>query len=112
MNEADRLDPNYEVNFYGTHFLPLSAIKLIYDPLSLLYCPTCVGKIWLCECMFIADWEYRKRILDAKFVGDTLSHIDVGLIFFLEISLYTERHCVVLGSSFDRTIGIVISTCG
>jgi hypothetical protein len=49
MNEADRMDPNYEVNFYGTHFAPLSAIKLIYDPLSLLYCPTCVGKEIFCH---------------------------------------------------------------
>ena len=49
MNEADRMDPNYEVNFYGTHFVSLSAIKLIYDPLSLLYCPTCVGKKTFCH---------------------------------------------------------------
>lgn len=38
MNEADRFDPNYAVNFYGTHFVPLSAIKLLYDPLSTFYC--------------------------------------------------------------------------
>ena len=43
MNEADRLDPNYKVNFYGTHYSKLSSIKKDRDPSGIFYCPTCVG---------------------------------------------------------------------
>ena len=43
MNEADRLDPDFEDDFYGQHFQSLSAIKARRDPTSVFYCPTCVG---------------------------------------------------------------------
>ena len=43
MNEADRLDPNWKVNFYGTHYSKLLAIKTTCDPCGVFYCPTCVG---------------------------------------------------------------------
>ena len=43
MNEADRLDPNYKVNFYGTHYPILYATKELRDPSGIFYCPTCVG---------------------------------------------------------------------
>lgn len=43
MNEADRMDPNYELNFYGAHYPILSTIKAVRDPLGVFYCPTCVG---------------------------------------------------------------------
>jgi len=43
MNEADRLDPDWEVNFYGAHYQRLLGIKDKYDPGGLFYCPTCVG---------------------------------------------------------------------
>jgi hypothetical protein len=43
MNEADRSDPDYANSFYGSHYLPLLAIKTLRDPTSVFYCPTCVG---------------------------------------------------------------------
>jgi FAD/FMN-containing dehydrogenase len=43
MNEADRLDPNWQVNFYGKHYERLLEIKQRRDPSGLFYCPTCVG---------------------------------------------------------------------
>lgn len=43
MNEADRLDPEFEVDFYGKSYDRLAAIKEEVDPVSLFYCPTCVG---------------------------------------------------------------------
>ena len=43
MNEADRLDPDWEVDFYGSHFGRLGDIKKAYDPEDVFYCPTCVG---------------------------------------------------------------------
>lgn len=43
MNEGDRLDPLFLQDFYGTHLAKLQAVKRKYDPLSLFYCPTCVG---------------------------------------------------------------------
>jgi hypothetical protein len=47
MNEADRFDPNYEVDFYGTHYSKLYAIKTARDPKGIFYCPTCVGSdLW------------------------------------------------------------------
>ena len=47
MNEADRFDPDYLQDFYGTHFGRLSLIKLQYDPQNVFYCPTCVGsEMW------------------------------------------------------------------
>lgn len=43
MNEADRLDPDWEVDFYGANYPKLLAIKNHRDPSSVFYCPTCVG---------------------------------------------------------------------
>ncbi|KAI0158347.1 hypothetical protein GGR57DRAFT_510512 [Xylariaceae sp. FL1272] len=43
MNEADRFDPSWKVNFYGSNYQKLYRIKSRYDPTSLFYCPTCVG---------------------------------------------------------------------
>ena len=43
MNEADRKDPNYEHNFYGSHYPKLLSIKKNRDPKGVFYCPTCVG---------------------------------------------------------------------
>jgi len=43
MNEADRLDPNWQVDFYGSNYNNLHSIKQKYDPCSAFYCPTCVG---------------------------------------------------------------------
>jgi hypothetical protein len=43
MNEADRLDPDWKVDFYGTNYNKLLSIKQQYDPASVFYCPTCVG---------------------------------------------------------------------
>ncbi|KAK5125334.1 hypothetical protein LTR85_000443 [Meristemomyces frigidus] len=43
MNEADRLDPDWQTDFYGSHYNRLERIKKDYDPESLFYCPTCVG---------------------------------------------------------------------
>lgn len=48
MNEGDRLDPNWQVNFYGAHYERLMEIKQTRDPGGLFYCPTCVGS---------AEWE-------------------------------------------------------
>ncbi|KAJ5177651.1 FAD-binding type 2 [Penicillium coprophilum] len=43
MSEADRNDPLWADNFYGTNYERLAAIKQKYDPTGLFYCPTCVG---------------------------------------------------------------------
>ena len=43
MNEADRLDPNWQTNFYGDHYERLLEIKERRDPTGVFYCPTCVG---------------------------------------------------------------------
>jgi FAD/FMN-containing dehydrogenase len=43
MNEADRLDPDWQVNFYGEHYERLLEIKQRRDPDWVFYCPTCVG---------------------------------------------------------------------
>ena len=43
MNEADRLDPDWEQDFYGAHYSHLLAIKSRRDPSGVFYCPTCVG---------------------------------------------------------------------
>jgi FAD/FMN-containing dehydrogenase len=43
MNEADRLDPNWQTNFYGDHYERLLEIKQRRDPRGVFYCPTCVG---------------------------------------------------------------------
>lgn len=43
MNEADRRDPQYLLDFYGKSLPKLRAVKRKYDPTSLFYCPTCVG---------------------------------------------------------------------
>ncbi|MCJ1353685.1 MAG: hypothetical protein MMC33_003672 [Icmadophila ericetorum] len=50
MNEADRLDPEYEADFYGGHLARLEAIKEEYDSEGVFYCPTCIGsKNWIVE---------------------------------------------------------------
>ncbi|KAE8379181.1 hypothetical protein BDV26DRAFT_259921 [Aspergillus bertholletiae] len=43
MNEADRNDPQWEIDFFGVNFKRLSLIKRKYDPEGLFYCPACVG---------------------------------------------------------------------
>ncbi|KAI9753687.1 MAG: hypothetical protein M4579_005039 [Chaenotheca gracillima] len=43
MNEADPLDPDYKIDFYGSHYDRLSCIKDFYDPHGVFYCPTCVN---------------------------------------------------------------------
>ncbi|KAE8355145.1 hypothetical protein BDV28DRAFT_58219 [Aspergillus coremiiformis] len=43
MNEADRNDPLWAIDFYGVNYQRLSSIKREYDPDSLFYCPSCVG---------------------------------------------------------------------
>lgn len=43
MNEGDRLDPDYLINFYGGSLPKLQAAKRKYDPTGVFYCPTCVG---------------------------------------------------------------------
>lgn len=43
MNEANRLDPDWKVDFYGEHYDKLERIKGMYDPDDVFYCPTCVG---------------------------------------------------------------------
>lgn len=43
MNEGDRLDPNWQINFYGEHYERLLEIKQKRDPEGIFYCPTCVG---------------------------------------------------------------------
>ena len=34
---------SYEIDFYGSNYNKLLSIKQKYDPLSVFYCPTCVG---------------------------------------------------------------------
>ncbi len=43
MNEADRFDPDYLLDFYGEHRRRLSEIKWRRDPRNVFYCPTCIG---------------------------------------------------------------------
>ena len=43
MNEADRNDPDWKVDFFGSNYNKLLSIKQKYDPASVFYCPTCVG---------------------------------------------------------------------
>jgi FAD/FMN-containing dehydrogenase len=43
MNEADREDPDYKVDFYGSNYNKFLSIKQKYDPAEVFYCPTCVG---------------------------------------------------------------------
>ncbi|KAJ4344897.1 uncharacterized protein N0V89_012642, partial [Didymosphaeria variabile] len=43
MNEANREDPDYKTNFYGSNYGRLLQIKNSRDPKSVFYCPTCVG---------------------------------------------------------------------
>lgn len=43
MNEADSFDPDWEQDFYGTHYDRLLSIKQKRDPDGVFYCPTCVG---------------------------------------------------------------------
>ncbi|KAI5459624.1 hypothetical protein BGZ63DRAFT_473334 [Mariannaea sp. PMI_226] len=43
INEANYMDPNYLVNFWGTMRPTLEAIKQKYDPNNIFYCVTCIG---------------------------------------------------------------------
>ncbi|CAK4031503.1 isoamyl alcohol oxidase [Lecanosticta acicola] len=43
MNEANFLDPDYEEDFYGSHYNRLRRIKRELDPDDVFYCQTCVG---------------------------------------------------------------------
>ena len=43
MNEGNRLDGNWEENFYGANYERLLHIKNKRDPEGVFYCPTCVG---------------------------------------------------------------------
>ncbi|KAI0111124.1 FAD-binding domain-containing protein [Nemania sp. FL0031] len=43
LNEADREDPDYIEDFYGSNYPSHLAAKKKYDPNHLFYCPTCVG---------------------------------------------------------------------
>ena len=43
MNEADRFDPDFLVDFYGEHRSRLEEIKRRRDPEGVFYCPTCIG---------------------------------------------------------------------
>ena len=43
MNEADRLDPEWEKDFYGVNYEVLGKIKRQRDREKVFYCPTCVG---------------------------------------------------------------------
>ncbi|KAL6719043.1 hypothetical protein ACLMJK_003278 [Lecanora helva] len=43
MNEGDRNDPDYLIDFYGSNAQKLADIKKKYDPNHLFYCPTCIG---------------------------------------------------------------------
>lgn len=43
MNEANFLDPDYRVDFYGSHYQALERIKRQLDPDGVFYCQTCVG---------------------------------------------------------------------
>lgn len=43
MNEADGEDPEYLEDFYGKKLEQHVAAKAKYDPVSVFYCPTCVG---------------------------------------------------------------------
>ncbi|KAF3766646.1 FAD-binding domain-containing protein [Cryphonectria parasitica EP155] len=43
MNEADRNDPDYIEDFYGSLYSTHLATKKKYDPNAHFYCPTCVG---------------------------------------------------------------------
>jgi hypothetical protein len=43
MIQANRFDPLWATNFYGTNYVPLALIKKKYDPTGLFYCTTCVG---------------------------------------------------------------------
>lgn len=47
MNEADRHDPDWKNDFFGSNYNKLLSIKQKYDPTALFYCPTCVGSdVW------------------------------------------------------------------
>jgi lysophospholipase L1-like esterase len=39
-NEADVLEPNFAVTFYGTNYARLESIKAMYDPRDLFIVPT------------------------------------------------------------------------
>lgn len=43
LNEGDRLEPNFQWAFYGSHYPRLLEIKKRYDPTNLFYAATAVG---------------------------------------------------------------------
>lgn len=43
MNEADRLDPDYLLDYYGESLSRLEQVKRTYDSNDVFYCQTCVG---------------------------------------------------------------------
>jgi len=43
MNEADRLEPNFQQSFFGSHYEKLLSIKKKYDPEDLMWAVTAVG---------------------------------------------------------------------
>ncbi|KAH3463986.1 hypothetical protein KXX05_000863 [Aspergillus fumigatus] len=45
MNEADRNDPLWATDFFGTNYIRLALIKKKYDPEGVFYCPKCVGSM-------------------------------------------------------------------
>jgi hypothetical protein len=46
-NEADALEPNFQVKFYGSNYACLESIKAIYDPNDLFIVPTGVrSEFW------------------------------------------------------------------
>jgi FAD/FMN-containing dehydrogenase len=43
LNEGDRMEPNFQWSFYGSHYPKLLEIKQRYDPANLFYAHTAVG---------------------------------------------------------------------
>ncbi|KAJ6111547.1 hypothetical protein N7523_007608 [Penicillium sp. IBT 18751x] len=58
MNEADKNDPQWAFDFYGSHYPRLAAIKKKYDPNDLFWCHTCVGST-----------SWHQQYLDGKDYG-------------------------------------------
>ncbi|KAI6915086.1 hypothetical protein KC318_g228 [Hortaea werneckii] len=43
LNEADRMEPNFQYSFWGTKYPSLLKVKQRYDPFNLFYATTGVG---------------------------------------------------------------------
>jgi hypothetical protein len=43
VSEGDRMEPNFQWSFYGSHYPRLLKIKQRYDPTNLFYAHTAVG---------------------------------------------------------------------